>query len=223
VTDVMDLTSVGDRADQFFAGRRFTGVCMIAAPLLLTAGAVLLMGIYGGSPSARVGAYADNEVRASVAVNLAIAGTVLATFALAGVAALVATRRPGLGRAGGVLAIIGLFGPAFYLGINHVGIRLGDLADRAGAGAVFQDAEATPNIVNLAGPALLVGFLLLAIGTAKAGVLPRWRSWALGLAALAPVGLMSGIVVISIVAWLALAFALAPLGRDILRADASDG
>lgn len=77
MTDLMDLTSVGDRADQFFAGRRFTGVCMIAAPLLLT------------------------------------------------------------------------------------------------AGAVFQDAEATPNIVNLAGPALLVGFVLLAIGTAKAGVLSR--------------------------------------------------
>lgn len=222
MTDVMDLSSVGGRADQFFAGRRFTGVCMVAAPLLLTAGAVLLMGIYGRGPSERVGAYAENEVRATVAVNLAMAGTVLAAFALAGVGALVAARCPRLGRAGGALAVIGLFGPAFFLGINHVGIRLGDLADRAGAGAVFQDAEATPNIVNLAGPALLVGFVLLAIGTAKAGVLPRSRSWALGIAAVAPVGLISGIVVISVVAWLALAFALAPLGRDILRAAASD-
>jgi hypothetical protein len=128
----------------------------------------------------------------------------------------VAAHRPGLGRAGGALTIIGLFGPAFFLGINHLEIQLADLADRAGAAAAFESAETTPNIINLAGPALVVGLILLAVGTAKTGVLPRPRSWALGLAALAPVGLISGIVVISVVAWLALAIALVPLGLRYL-------
>jgi hypothetical protein len=217
VTNLIETTNVRRaEIDRFLAGQRFTGLCMVAAPLLLAAGATLLIGIYEGSASDQLGAMADNEARATAAVNLAIAGVVLAAFAVAGLAASVAAHRPGLGRAGGALTIIGLFGPAFFLGINHLEIQLADLTDRAGAAAAFESAETTPNIINLAGPALVVGFILLAVGTAKTGVLPRPRSWALGLAALAPVGLISGIVVISVVAWLALAIALVPLGLRYL-------
>jgi len=217
VTDLPAADTVRQPPTEFFAGDRFTGLCMIAAPLLLATGAALLVGIYEGSADDRLEAFAANQARASVAVNAAIAGVVLAVFAVAGVAVMVARHRPGLGRAGGTLTIIGLFGPAFFLGINHVGIQLADLADRPGAARVFENAETTPNIVNLAGPALLVGFVLLAVGTAKTGVLPRPRSWALGAAALIPIGLISGFVIISVIACLALAAALVPLGFRLLR------
>ena len=217
MTELHTPETVREQPNEFLAGNRFTGVCMIAAPLLLTAGAALLVGIYEGSAGDQLGAFAAEEARATAAVNVAIAGVVLAAFAVAGVAASVARHRPGLGRAGGTLTIIGLFGPAFFLGIDHVGIQLADLADRAGAVLVFENAETTPNIVNLAGPALIVGLVLLAVGTAKTGVLPRPRSWALGTAAFAPIGLISGFVIISVVAWLGLAVALVPLGFRLLR------
>ena len=118
---------------------------------------------------------------------------------------------------GGALAVIGLFGPAFFLGVNYLNIQLADIADQAGAATALEDAESTLNIVNICGPALLVGLVVLAVGAAKSGVLSRSGSIALGLSALAPLGLLSGVIVISIAAWLALAVALIPLGLRTLR------
>ncbi len=200
-----------------FPGDRLAGICMVTAPLLLTTGAALFIGIYEGGARNQLAAFEANNTRALAAVNIALAGVILTAFAVAGVAALVTRQRPGLGRAGGALTIVGLFGPAFFLGIDNVGIHLARLTDRNGAVAVFEQASATPNIANVAGPALVVGFVLLAVGAAKTGVLPLARSWALGATALAPIGLISGFVVISVVAWLALAVALVPLGVGLLR------
>jgi hypothetical protein len=220
VTDIMNRqtsTTVATTDTGRFPGRRLTGISMIAAPALLVAGAALLIGIYGKNGGEQLQAISDNTARAHAAVNLAIAGTVLAAFALAGLAAVVARHRPRAGHVGGALAIIGLFGPAFFLGVNYLNIQLADIADRAGAVTALDDAESTLNIVNICGPALLIGLLVLAAGAAKSGVLPRSASIALGLSALAPLGLLSGVIVISIVAWLALAVALMPLGLRTLR------
>jgi hypothetical protein len=200
-----------------FPGDRLAGICMVAAPLLLTTAAALFIGISEGGARQQLAGFETNNTRALAAVNIAVAGVILTAFAVAGVAALVTRQRPGLGHAGGALTIVGLFGPAFFLGIDYVGIHLARLTDRNGAVAVFEKAAATPNVVNVAGPALVVGFVLLAAGTAKTGVLPLARSWALGATALAPIGLISGFVVITVVAWLALAVALVPLGVRLLQ------
>ena len=200
-----------------FPGPRMAGVSMIAAPCLLVLGASLYIGIYDKAGADQLEAIADNTARAHAAVNFAIAGTVMAVFAVAGVAAAVARHRPRAGHVGGTLAVIGLFGPAFFLGINYLNIQLADLADRAGAVTALDNAKSTLNVVNICGPALLIGFLILAVGAARSGVLSRSRSIALGLAAVAPLGLISGVIVISIVAWLALAVALMPLGLRTLR------
>lgn len=215
----MNLTDTAHvrAADHSLAGTRFTALCMIAAPIFLVAGAALFIGIYEGSASEQLSAFADQAGRSHAAFNFAVAGVVLAAVAIAGLASSVASMSPRLGRAGGALTLMGLFGPTFFLGISYVGIQAADLADRAGAAEVFDDTEAMPSIVNLTGPALVVGLILLAIGAARSGVLSRPRSWALGLAALAPVGFISGLIVISVVAWLGFAIALVPLGLQRLR------
>ncbi len=217
-----NTVNVEQRIEEVTLGAHLTGASMVAAPILLMAGAALLIGIYEGSPAERLAAFADNEARATVALNIAIAGVVLTVFAVAGIAAAVTPTHPHLGRTGGALATIGLFGPAFFLGIDYLGIELAGMADRAAAATALENGETTPNIVNLAGPALVFGFILLAIGTARAGVLPRSRSWALGLTALAPVGLISGIVVISVVAWIAFGIAVIPMGIRLLRVRPAD-
>ena len=204
-------------APTIFPGSRLTGLSMVAGPVLLVAGAALLVGIYDPSATDQLAGFVEHEARATVALNTAIAGTVLTVFAVLGLAPAVAARHRRLGRGGGALTIIGLFGPAFFLGVNHLGVHVADLADRGGVATAFEKAHTTPSIVNLTGPALVVGFILLAVGAAKSGVLSRSRSWALGLAAVAPLGLISGVVVISVVAWLALAVALVPLGFELLR------
>lgn len=217
MTASINTVNVDQRHEVRTPAGRLTGASMIAAPILLTVGAALLIGIYEGSAGERLAGFAANEARATAALNVAVAGVVLAVFAVAGVAAAVTPTHPRLGRAGGALTTIGLFGPAFFLGIDHLGMELAGMADRAAAAAAFESGETTPNIANLAGPALVIGFILLAVGAAKAGVLPRSRCWALGLTACAPIGLISGVVVISVVAWIAFAIAIVPLGARWLR------
>jgi hypothetical protein len=190
---------------------------MIASPLLLTVGSALLVGIYKIDAAEQLAAFADHRGRAIAAVNFAIAGTVVAALAIVGLSAAVGQLQPRLGRLGGALTLIGLFGPAFFLGANSLAIELTDIGDRAAAARALEDAATTPTIVNLAGPALLVGLIVLAVGASRSGVLSRGGSWALGLTALAPVGLISGVIVIAILAWLSMAVALVPLGIRNLR------
>jgi hypothetical protein len=202
---------------QRFPGGTIAGVSMIAAPVLLLTGAALLLGIYVTDTGDQLTELADHRGRAMAAINFAVAGTILAALAVAGLGAAICRQQPRLGRVGGALTIVGLFGPAFFLGATFLSIDIADLADHTGATAAVEDATSTPNIVNLCGPALVAGFIVLAIGAARSGVLSRPRSWALGLTAIAPVGLISGVIVIAIAAWLCMAVALVPLGWRSLR------
>ncbi|MGH9087254.1 MAG: hypothetical protein ACRDYZ_03965, partial [Acidimicrobiales bacterium] len=74
-------------------------------------------------------------------------------------------------------------------------------------------------IMNVSGPALIIGFILLAVGAAKVGLLPRSRAVALGLTALLPVGFISGYIVFSVIGFAFGAVALVPLGVAALRFD----
>lgn len=203
-----------------FPGPSMSALAMMAGPLLLMIGAALFIGLYSVGGGDRLEAIADHRGRAFAAVNFAMAGIILLVFAVADLSAAVSRQRPRLGRIGGVLTIIGLFGPAFFLGADFLSFQLTDLADRAGAVTAVEDSAAVPNIVNLCGPALIAGLVILAIGAFKSGVLPRSRSWALGVAALAPVGFVSGFMPIAVGAWSCLAIALVPLGLERWRSRA---
>ena len=94
MTGSIETVNVGEPDVEIAPAGRLTGVSMIAAPILLTVGAALLIGIYEGSPAERLAAFADNEARATAALNVAIAGVVLAVFAVAGVAAAISSGIP---------------------------------------------------------------------------------------------------------------------------------
>jgi hypothetical protein len=72
-------------------------------------------------------------------------------------------------------------------------------------------------IMNVTGPCLVIGFILLALGAAKAGVLRRPAAVALGITCLIPFGFISGHLAISVVGFVCTAIALVPLGVDLLR------
>src|SRR4051794_13336275 len=152
-------------------------------------------------------------------VNAATAGTVLAAVAVAGLAAMIARHRPRIGRAGGTLALLGLFGPAFFLGVYFAAAQMNSIPARAAAGQALDDTQSTFHVINLAGPCLVVGLILLAVGAYRAGVLGRAQSIGLAVAAIAPVGFISGILPIAVVAWLGLSVALVPLGLRLLTSD----
>lgn len=201
-----------------FPGSRVTGVCLILAPLLLLASAILSLGIYHAKGADYVAAMAEHQTRTSIAFDGIVAGMALMLLAVIGLAQLITRQRPTLGRWAGVVTTLGLLGPFFFNGVYFAGYQLTDADTQAIAGKMMDSAQIMPsNVINLSGPALVIGFILLAIGAAKAEVLSRNRAIALGLAAIMPVGFISGYIAISGVAFAFAAIATVPLGLKMLR------
>jgi hypothetical protein len=204
--------------DVGFPGRSVTGLCMIVAPLLAILGSLLPIGIYHAKGADFVAGMAGHHLRGEFTFNFAVAGTILLIFAIIGMAQAIAQVRPRLGQTAGVLVIIGLCGPLFFNGVYFGGFQLTDPSTQSIAGKMMDQAQIIPsNIINISGPALVIGFILLGISAAKAGVLPRWQAWALGLTCIVPVGFISGFIVIAAIGFVCAALALLPLGLRLLR------
>jgi hypothetical protein len=205
--------------DVGFPGRSVTGLCMIVAPLLAILGSLLPIGIYHAKGADFVAGMAGHHLRGEFTFNFAVAGTILLIFAIIGMAQAIAQVRPRLGQTAGVLVIIGLCGPLFFNGVYFGGFQLTDPSTQSIAGKMMDQAQIIPsNIINISGPALVIGFILLGIGAAKAGVLPRWQAWALGLTCIVPVGFISGFIVIAAIGFVCAALALLPFGLRLLQA-----
>lgn len=202
-----------------FPGRVVTGTCMVVAPVLAVIGTVLGIGTYHAKGVDFVSGMVAHPHLGNVAMQTAEAAMVLMIIAVAGLAGMVAVTRPGWGRTAGVLTIIGLCGPisfeSLYWGAWHI---TDTPAHRAAAALMMDRAQMIPRtVMNVTGPALVIGFVLLAIATAKAGVLDRPRAVSLGITALIPVGFITGHLAISAVGFLGTAVALVPLGVGLLR------
>lgn len=201
-----------------FPGNAMTGVCMIAGPILAVVSSASAIGAYhsGGADFAR--AMTAHPLRAAINMNVDVVAIVLLFFAVMGLAQAIAAVRPRLGRAGGIFTLLGLFGPIFYPGVYFGAFQLATSGNQAAAATVIDRSHVSPTVVHLAAPALVIGFILLAIGAAKGGVLSRPRAWALGVTCLIPAGFISGYIVISALAFAGAVVALVPLGIGILRA-----
>jgi hypothetical protein len=206
--------------DVGFPGRTVTGLCMIIAPLLAIIGSLAAVGIYHAKGADFAAGMVGHHFQGEIAFNFAVAGSILLIFAITGVAQAIARVRPRLGQAAGVLVIIGLCGPLFFNGVYFGGFQLMQFSQPSAsiAGKMMDQAQIIPsNIINISGPALVIGFILLGIGAAKAGVLPRWRAWALGITCITPVGFISGFIVIAAIGFAGATIALLPLGLRLLR------
>jgi hypothetical protein len=198
-------------------GRVGGGLALALAPLFLLAGSLLLIGLYVPDTAQMFAAQQGARSRALIGYDLAVAGVILAAPAVVTVACLAAPRAPRLAAWGGSLALVGLFGPAFFLGVNHVGLELSRASDRAQAVAIHDAAYATFTTANLLIPAILAGWIVLAVAAARSGVLGRIQAVALGLTAAAPAGLATGFMPVAAFAWAGMAVALVPLGIRLLR------
>ncbi len=202
-----------------FPGPAVTGVTMILAPLLAVAGTALGMGIYHATGADFVRSMVAQPVTFNLAIQLALSAIVLLLIATVGLATMVCATAPRWGRWAGVVAIIGLAGPISFESIYWAASQITDTAaHRATAGQLIDNAQIIPRLVlNVSGPAIVVGFILLAIATVTSGLLDRPRAVALGLTALIPFGFISGYLVISLVGFAGTAVALVPLGIRVLR------
>lgn len=204
--------------DRSFPGNLVTGVCMIVGPVLGVVASALAVGIYDAHGPTFIANMAAHHVRAGWGLNLGPAAMGLMILAVIGVAQRIASVHPRLGRAGGILTVLGLLGPIFFEAIYWGAWHLTVPAQQAAGAYMSDQSQVIPGtIMNVSGPAIVLGFILLGVGAAKAGVLDRTRATLLGLTCFIPFGFISGHILISAVAFACTSLALVPLGARTLR------
>lgn len=201
-----------------FPGPTAAGLSLIAAPVFGAIGSALAIGIYHFKGADMVAGMARHHARALAGINMAVVAVVLTVFAVLALAGQIAARRPTLGRAAGVVTIVGLSGPLYFEGMYWAASFLTAPRWQAAGAHLIDGTNHLPNtIVNLSAPGLIVGFIMLAVASAKAEVLPRSRAVCLGFAALLPVGFVSGYIAVSAVGFAVASAAMVPLGVETLR------
>lgn len=209
-------------AENRFPGAVVTGISMVAGPLVLIAATLVDMNVYRAAGAGYVHAMGAHRAATALTFNLVVAGLMFLMFAVIGLAGRVTVKCPSLGRWGGVLTVLGLLGPMFFNGVYFAGFQLAGSAHESAAGFMIDHAQIIPsNVINIAGPALVAGFILLAVGAKRAGVLNRLSAWALGITCIIPAGFISGFLIIATIGFLGTAVALVPLGIRILGERAS--
>jgi len=202
-----------------FPGRTLAGIAMVAAPPLAFIGSTLGISSYDERGARFVQGMVAHPVLFDLGAQFALSGVIVLMVAVIGLAQLVAPARPRLGRTGALLSLIGLCGPVSFESTYWAASHLTDTEAHRGAAALMIDtSQIIPStVMNVSGPALVVGFVLLAVAAAKAGVLGRTRAIALGATCLIPVGFISGYLAISAAVFVLTGVALVPLGVRLLR------
>jgi len=130
---------------------------------------------------------------------------------------LIGASRPRLAWWGGALAIFGLFGRAFDAGADYLAFELVRVQGLAVATQAVADSYSGYHIMRTASPAIMAGWIVLAIGAWRSKVLGLVPAIALGLMAAMPIGVLKGSHLGSQLAAAGLVIALVPLGVRTLR------
>lgn len=207
--------------DTTFPGRWLGGTALVLAPLLLLAGVLLRIGPDFFFPT-QLKAFAANPGLMTAAYTCFLAGNVLLWPAVAVLAARIGRTRPRLALWGGAMAVFGLFARTFHAGVDHLAFRLAADQGPEAATRAVADAYGAWHLMSAFSVAILVGWIVLAIGAFLSGVfgpgvLGIARSVALASMALLPLGVLKGTTPLSVVAVCGLAIALVPLGVRVLR------
>ena len=166
----------------------------------------------------QLAAYADDPTRMRLAYGLFLAGNIALFPGIVHLAQQISARRPLLAVWGGTLVVLGLFARTFHYGANQVLFVAVDAYGTEQAVRLVGDVYSTREWVaaSLNG-AILIGWVVLAVGAFLAKVMHPVRC--LGLLAMAAlmIGILKGTDVVSIVAVSGLALALVPQGVITLR------
>jgi hypothetical protein len=211
-----DLSPIANAGS--FPGRTITAICMVAGPLLGLIGSLCAIGIYSADGPTFIRGIAAAPSRFAVGINVQLASMMVLLFAIIGLAQLVSARHPALGRTGGTLTILGLCGPIFFEGIYWGGAHLTAAADQVPAATMYDASQIVPTVImNISGPCLIAGFIVLGVGAARSGTLSRPMAVLLAITCILPAGFILGIISISAAAFVCLSVALVPLGIRMLR------
>lgn len=204
-------------------GRLVTGICMVVAPVVLTATCLLGSDIYKFHGRDFLTEMMANPARTMVFLNVVPLGIMMLMLAVVGLAGLVSHRAPRAAHLGLVATLVGLCGPMFFVAIEFCAYQLANPAHLAAGARMYDLANMVPRTtVNISGPLLVVGFVALAVAVRRAGLMSRFRAISLGLTALLPIGFIAAFLPISAIGFAFCSIALVPVGTSLLRNTGTD-
>ena len=200
----------------WFPGRWMGGASLLLAPLLMLTGVLLRIRFRFFFPQ-QLEAFAQRPNLITASYSCFLAGNILLWPAILTLACRIGVARPRWAQWGASLCLFGLFGRTFHAGIDHLAFQL-VRAEGPGAATKFvAGSYGAFHIVSTLNGAILAGWIVLAAGAYRAGVLGLFRSIALSMMALLMLGALKGTSPTSVLAVAGLCIALVPLGVTVLR------
>ena len=203
---------------RWFPGRWIGGTSLVLGPLLLLCGVILRLPYHFFFPQ-QLEAFESHPGRITAAYSLFVAGNVILWPAVATLAQLISGNRPGWALWGGTLATLGLFARTFHAGADHLAFQLVRTRDLTLATQVVGESYGAFHIFHSLSPAIMSGWIVLAIGGYLSGTVGLCRSIALGLMAAVPLGVLKGTSAMSVIGTTGLCVAFLPLGFQVLLAN----
>jgi hypothetical protein len=158
--------------------------CLVAAPLTLALGRTQLNLNWDDAPD-YLAEMAANPVSTDLGSLLTLAGSILLIPAVLGLAGIVRIRTPRLAAVGGALAVLGAISGIVVATTALVGGHIAEQATNAATAelwtGIWSDSRVGPPLL-IAG---IIGFVLLAVGLFRSGVVPRTAAVLVGVGAVA--------------------------------------
>ncbi|KAA5546563.1 hypothetical protein F0145_10895 [Adhaeribacter rhizoryzae] len=183
---------------------------------MLLTGVLLRIQFYFFFPQ-QLAAFKENPVLLVTAYNFFVAGNILLWPAIITLAQLVGNKKRQLALWGGTFVIFGLFARTFHGGADHLAFQLVRVQGLELATKAIASSYGAFNIVATLNGAILLGWIILAVGAYLSGTLGLFRSVSLGLMAALMLGVLKGSSWVSVIATAGLCIALVPLGIKVLQ------
>ena len=161
------------------------GVCMVCAPLLFLASAIVSPPLKGdeGPLLSSISGHLDRWYIASV---LGFAGLIMFLPAILGLMHMLRERKPAFGHVGGAIALIGFVAAAANAGLTFAMWQMARAGDRAQMTALLHRIDNTAGSfvpLMLLTFALSIGVIVLAWCLARAHAVPAWSALCIAVAA----------------------------------------
>jgi hypothetical protein len=210
------MKEVSSFTDNGFPGRWAGSISLILGPLLLFIGVTLRCPFDFFFPY-QLTAYQDHSTLMVASYSTFIAGNILMWPAVLTLVQLISKRNPNWAFWGGMFTIFGLFARTFHAGVDHLAFQLVHIQNPTLATKIIGDAYGAFHIFSTFNLAIMLGWIILAIGAYLSRTLNIYCAIALGLMSGLPIGVLKGTSPFSFVATIGLCIALVPLGFKVLQ------
>lgn len=201
--------------DFWFPGRWLGGISLIAAPLLLLTGITLRIQFNFFFPN-QLAAYSEHPVLISIAYSCFVMGNIFLFPGVITISKYIGEKRPLWAIIGGGMTMFGLFARTFYAGVDHLAFQLVREEGVEHATKIISATYGAFYITSIFSLMILVGWILLAIGSYISKTLNLFGAICLSLMSSLMIGVLKGSSVVSIIAATGLCISFIPIGIKTL-------